>query len=414
MGYIDEFETIQHNEFKKQKGIAEKAMDQEKYPVAAEAFLKAGWALGKLAKMTKNEKLREKRLTLSRNYIEAGRKLKDGILPAKSAPQEYKWTERREGENSKKADADFESGEREFEKYIEENLVATSKIRWDDIGGLNGVKEMIKESIVLSLIEGRPEAIRPWRGILLFGPPGTGKTLMAAATAGSLQATFFNVKIGQILSKYFGESAKLASALYNVGRNRAPSIIFLDEFDSIALSRSGEVAEASRRVLSTLLSELDGMENKDSDSYVLTMAATNTPWDIDNAVLSRFPKRIYMPLPDKEACKAIINIHTIKKGLNIEERVLAQVSARCTTKLFAGRDIATLCNNAVWNMLRSENPALSKLADKSADMIKDYKLKVNEVRAEDFNKSFAAMEGAVKADDLRRYEQWANEYGTDN
>ncbi len=405
MGYAGEFETIQNNEFDKYKKIAEKAMEDEDYPTAADAFLKAGRAMGKLAKVTENETLKEKRLTLAENYIQAGKELEKGIIPTKPKPKEY--TRRAPPSATTEAEP-----EEEFEKYIEQNLITASKITWGDIGGLNRVKQTIKESIVLGIIENKPEAIKPWKGILLFGPPGTGKTLLAAATAGSLNATFFNVKVGQILSKYFGESSKLVTALYNVGRRRAPSIIFLDEFDSIALSRSGEVAESSRRVLSTLLSELDGLQDKDSGSYILTMAATNTPWDIDKAVLSRFSRRVHIPLPDKEACREIIKIHTLKEGLEFNERILERVADKCTEKLFAGRDIATLCNDAIWNMVRSENPALSDLADISVDAIRKYQLKTRELTPEDFENAFESMEGAVKERDLQKYERWAKEYGS--
>lgn len=408
MTYTDEFETILHNEFNKYKDIAEKAMAAEDYPAAADAFLKAGRAIGKLAKVTENEKLKEKRLTLAKNYVQVGQELEKGIIPVKSKPKEYKPSEEVDGST---AGTESEEGE-EFEKYVEQNLVTTSGITWEDIGGLDSIKQTIKESVVLSIIEEKPEAIKPWKGILLFGPPGTGKTLLAAATAGSLSATFFNVKVGQILSKYFGESSKLVSALYNVGRKKAPSIIFLDEFDSIALSRSGEVAESSRRVLATLLSELDGLQDKRSENYILTMAATNTPWDIDNAVLSRFPKRIHIPLPDKGACREIIKIHTFKEGLEFSEQILDQVVDECTKKLFAGRDIATLCNNAIWNMVRSDNPELSDLADKSVDAIRKYKLKTRELKIGDFDNAFASTEGAVKARDLEKYERWAKEYGS--
>ena len=416
IGYISEFETIQHNEFKKYKEIAEKAMEDEDYPAAADAFLKAGRAMGKLARVTESEKLNEKRLTLANNYIQAGKELEKGIIPVKSKPKEYRTSEEvySHGSGSTAAD-EAESGrgeEKGFERYVEEKLIATSGITWDGIGGLNGVKQTIKESVVLSIIEEKPEAIKPWKGILLFGPPGTGKTLLAAATAGSLEATFFNVKVGQILSKYFGESSKLVSALYSVGRKRAPSIVFLDEFDSIALSRSGEVAESSRRVLSTLLSELDGLQDKDSGRFVLTMAATNTPWDIDNAVLSRFQKRIHIPLPDKETCQDIIRIHTIKEGLKLNEIIIEEVADRCIDNLFAGRDIATLCNDSVWNMVRSENPSLSRLADKPIDAIKKYKLKTRELRNHDFNKSFESMKSTVKEQDIEKYERWAKEYGS--
>ncbi|MEA1864499.1 MAG: ATP-binding protein [Euryarchaeota archaeon] len=423
IGYTGEIETIQHNEFRKYKEIAETAMEGEDYPAAADAFLKAGRAMGKLARVTESEKLKEKRLTLAKNYTAVGKELEKGIIPVKSKPKEYRTSEeaygrgsddgRGSGDNTSADEAESGRGEGEgFERYVEENLIATSGITWDGIGGLDGVKQTIKESVVLSIIEEKPEAIKPWKGILLFGPPGTGKTLLAAATAGSLEATFFNVKVGQILSKYFGESSKLVSALYSVGRKKAPSIVFLDEFDSIALSRSGEVAESSRRVLSTLLSELDGLQDKDSGRFVLTMAATNTPWDIDSAVLSRFPKRIHIPLPDKEACLEIIRIHTIKEGLKLDERILDEVAERCTENLFAGRDIATLCNDAIWNMVRSENPALGSLADKPVDAIREYRLGVRELTAGDFEKSFESVRGAVKARDVERYEGWAEEYGS--
>lgn len=416
IGYIGEIETIQHNEFKKYKEISEKAMADEDYPAAANAFLKAGRAMGKLASVTESDKLKEKRLTLAKNYTSVGKELEKGIIPVKSKPKEYRTSEEvygRGNDNTAADEAESGKGEEEgFERYVEENLIATSGITWDGIGGLDGVKQTIKESVVLSIIEEKPEAIKPWKGILLFGPPGTGKTLLAAATAGSLDATFFNVKVGQVLSKYFGESSKLVSALYSVGRKKAPSIVFLDEFDSIALSRSGEVAESSRRVLSTLLSELDGLQDKDSGSFVLTMAATNTPWDIDSAVLSRFPKRIHIPLPDKEACLEIIRIHTIKNGLKLDERILDEVAERCTGNLFAGRDIATLCNDAIWNMVRSENPALESLADKPVDAIREYRLKVRELTAGDFEKSFESMRGAVKEQDVEMYEGWAAEYGS--
>ena len=407
MGYADEFETIQHNEFNKYKKIADQAMEKADYPSASDAFLKAGRAMEKLAKMTENETLKEKRLTLAKNYLQVSKELERGIIPTKPKPTEYKPREEVYGK--------FEEGEpekEEFEAYIEQNLVTTTRVTWADIGGLEPVKQTIKESVVLSLIEDKPEAIKPWKGILLYGPPGTGKTLLAAATAGSLKATFFNVKVGQVLSKYFGESSKLVSALYKVGRRRAPSIIFLDEFDSIALSRSGEVSEASRRVLSTLLSELDGLQDKGTDSYILTMAATNTPWDLDKAVLGRFPRRVYIPLPDNEACREIIKIHTLKEGLELPESILDQIAGSCTQKLFAGRDIATLCNDAIWNMVRSENPALSELADKSVDAIRLYKLKTRELILDDFEKAFAAMESAVKAQDLQKYDRWAKEYGS--
>ncbi|MFQ6061839.1 MAG: AAA family ATPase [Methanosarcinales archaeon] len=415
MSYKDELESASRREYEKYERIAEEAMKNEDYTLAAKAYRRAGNALLRVAEITENKKLSEKMRLKSLNLINAAKDLDNGIIPTKKSEplKNYKKRERAipKKETGDSGDEVVDS-EKEFEKYIEENLISKSKVTWSAIGGLDEVKRLIKESVVLSIIEGRPDAVKPWKGILLFGPPGTGKTLLASATAGSLQATFFNVKVSNVLSKYFGESSKIVSALYDVARNKAPSIVFLDEFDSIALSRSGEVAESSRRVLSTLLSELDGLQDKDSSKYILTMAATNTPWDLDAAVLSRFPKRIHIPLPDKSACKEIIRIHTIKKGLKFEEKYLDELADKCVEKLFAGRDIKTLCNDAIWNMVRQENPDLSALADKSLNEIKNYKLKTRDLKIEDFEKSFEVIESAVKEKDLIKYEQWEKDFGS--
>jgi SpoVK/Ycf46/Vps4 family AAA+-type ATPase len=116
------------------------------------------------------------------------------------------------------------------------------------------------------------------------GPPGTGKTLLAAATAGNLEATFFNVKVSSLLSKYFGESTKLISALYSVARRLSPAVIFLDEFESLTPSRGSGESGSERRIVSTLLAELDGLQGKDDDSFVMTICATNLPWLLDLAI----------------------------------------------------------------------------------------------------------------------------------
>ncbi len=140
-------------------------------------------------------------------------------------------------------------------------LISKSRITWDEIGGLDNVKLLMMETVVISALR-KPAAIQPWKGILLFGPPGTGKTLLASAAAGSLNATFFNVKASSVLSKYFGESSKIISALYEVARERAPSIVFLDEIDALTTRRSNDTSEATRRMLSTLLTELEGVPRR--------------------------------------------------------------------------------------------------------------------------------------------------------
>ena len=230
-----------------------------------------------------------------------------------------------------------------------ESLISKSTVTWKDIGGLDTVKVRIMETIVIAGLK-KPIVIKPDKGILLFGPPGTGKTLLAAAAAGSLNATFFNVKISNVLSKYFGESTKLITALYDAARNKQPSIVFIDEFDSITLSRETESGDASRKVLSTLLAELDGFQDKKSDELLLTLAATNAPWDLDEAILSRFPLRIYIPLPDAKSCEEIIKIQL--KGLDINSLNMEKISEICTRKNYSGRDIQSLCQEALRSMIR--------------------------------------------------------------
>ncbi len=288
------------------------------------------------------------------------------------------------------------------------SLITSSKVTWSDIGGLDSVKKLMMETVVIAGLQ-KPESIKPWKGILLFGPPGTGKTLLAAASAGSLDATFYDVKSESVLSKYFGESSKLISALYTSARKYAPSIVFIDEFDALSQSRDGETSEATRKVLSSLLSELDGLSDKKSDQLLLTLAATNTPWDLDTAVLSRFPRRIYVPLPDQKACKEIIRIQT--KGMDISEVSLDSISAKCVEMLYSGRDLSNFCQQAIWTMIHTVNPDLYKMAELSFDELKRRSLVTRPLADDDFSEAFLKIRSPMTKIMLERYEQWNIECG---
>lgn len=309
------------------------------------------------------------------------------------------------GSGSSGAD-EVETGD-EFVSYAE-SLIAKSNVRWDDIGGLNEIKLLMKETIAIAGLQ-KPASIKPWKGVMLFGPPGTGKTLLAAAAAGSLDATFFDIKADKVLSKYFGESSKLVSALYSAARKHSPSIVFIDEFDAISLSREGDTSESSRRLLSTLLSELDGLQDKKSDRLMLTLAATNTPWDLDPAVLSRFPRRIKVPLPDKAACKEIIKIHI--KDLDSSKLDLDKLAFICVEKLYSGRDLQSLCQQAVWNMIRHENKGLDKLADLPYAELNKRKLNVTPLKYEYFDAAFEKIRSPLTKEQLDKYEKWDKEFG---
>ena len=311
----------------------------------------------------------------------------------------------------KPAQASHTETEKEEENEISQKasaLITTSNVKWGDIGGLDSVKQLMMETVVIAGLQ-KPDSIKPWKGILLFGPPGTGKTLLAAASAGSLNATFYDVKSESVLSKYFGESSKLISALYNSARISSPSIVFIDEFDALSQSRDGETSEATRKVLSSLLTELDGLSDKKSDQLLLTLAATNTPWDLDTAVLSRFPRRIYVPLPDLKACRDIIKIQT--KGMDISGVSLDSISEKCVEMLYSGRDLSNFCQQAIWTMIRKVNPDLYKMAELSFDELKRRSLQTIPLVDDDFREAFMKIRSPLTKDKVEQYEQWNNQCG---
>ncbi len=295
------------------------------------------------------------------------------------------------------------AGETDYESDVL-GLIEESNIRWDDIGGLEETKHAIKSAYGLAMAR-KPKGVRidSWNNMLLFGPPGTGKTLLAAATAGSLDATFFNVKVSSILSKYFGESTKILSALFKVARRLSPSVIFMDEFESLTPPRGGGESGAERRIVSTLLAELDGMATKDDQSYVLTIGATNLPWLLDGAIMSRFQKRIYVPLPDQETRRAILDIHLAKRGhkLTLPLEDLVQ-----RTEGYSGREIEQLCQTAVANMTRRANPGLMSAVDKGQSALRAYEIQVEALTADDFKAAFSQVRPSVDEAIIRQYSDW--------
>jgi len=278
----------------------------------------------------------------------------------------------------------------EHQGAVEAMIYTKASVTWDQIGGLDGTKREIKYAYGITLA-GKPDGVSlpGWRRILFYGPPGTGKTLMAAATAKGLDATFFNVQVASLLSKWFGESSRLVAKLFDVARDRADegfSVVFIDEIDALCLKRGeGSDSGAERKVLSTLLSELEGLADKGEDRSVLTMAATNAPWDLDDAVLSRFQKRIYIPLPDAKARESILSIMIDKAGHRLEMPV-GELVAR--TEWFSGRDLERLANQAINVMVEDLNRTVPELVDRGREAVEAYELKVRPLSQSDFKSAF--------------------------
>lgn len=293
-----------------------------------------------------------------------------------------------------------------------QQMVKKSTVGWDDIGGLEKTKEEIQVAFAIAS-SSLPEGVKldAPRHMLFYGPPGTGKTLLASAASKELSATFFNAKVSGVLSKYFGESSKLIAALFREARKQAPSCIFLDEVEALTPPRSSEVSTTEKRVLSTFLSELDGMESKSGsqqdememnhpETLLCVIGATNAPWDIDSAVLSRFGKMIYVPLPDCAARRSILDIHLARKGFSC---ALSSKELEQLTEGYSGRDIQRLCGEAVSLMLKATNPDLTGPHGRGQT------LKVRPISEDEMKEALRRIRPKADAELLARYEVWAGD-----
>jgi SpoVK/Ycf46/Vps4 family AAA+-type ATPase len=277
-------------------------------------------------------------------------------------------------------------------------------VKWDDIGGLTEAKREVREAVILPMVKGKPDFVEIPRTILLYGPPGTGKTLLAKAASSNLKAMFFEAKTSALLSKYYGESEKIIEALFEKARKNQPSIIFMDEFDSIMLTRDAGVHEATRRVISQLLTEIDGFSTG-NDGKVIIMAATNRPWDLDDAMISRFQRKIYVPLPDAEARRQIFEIHM--KGTSLSDVTITRLSEMSNG--YSGRDIANVCREAIMFMIREQNP---KLEDLTPTQIEKYAMMYRPLTKKDFDHAFSKIRRTVNAKLMGRYEEWEETLGS--
>ena len=230
-------------------------------------------------------------------------------------------------------------------------------VKWSDVAGLESAKQSLQEAVILPVkfpqfFTGKR---RPWRAFLLYGPPGTGKSYLAKAVATEADSTFFSVSSSDLVSKWMGESEKLVSNLFQMARESAPSIIFIDEIDSLCGQRGeSNESEASRRIKTELLVQMQGVGH--NDQKVLVLAATNTPYALDQAIRRRFDKRIYIPLPDLKARQHMFKVHLGDTPHNLTESDFESLAQK--TEGFSGSDIAVCVKDVLFEPVRKTQDAM--------------------------------------------------------
>lgn len=319
------------------------------------------------------------------------------------------------------------------QQILNEIVVRGDEVRWSDIAGLEVAKNALREAVVYPFL--RPDLFmglrEPARGMLLFGPPGTGKTMLARAVATESKSTFFSISASSLTSKYLGESEKLVRALFGLAKVLAPSIIFVDEIDSLLSQRSGSGEhEATRRIKTEFLiqwSDLQraaaGRESGDKErgdaNRVLVLAATNLPWAIDEAARRRFVRRQYIPLPESET--RAIQLRNLlgqqKHGLTDDDFAklveMTDGMLHCTNpdmlvladdnRLpgFSGSDMTALAKDAAMGPLRSLGEALLHMTMED----------IRPIELGDFVSSLGTIRPSVSKSGLKEHEAWADEFG---
>mmetsp|Transcript_21695 Transcript_21695/g.43341 ORF Transcript_21695/g.43341 Transcript_21695/m.43341 type:complete len:455 (+) Transcript_21695:269-1633(+) len=225
-------------------------------------------------------------------------------------------------------------------------------IKWDDVAGLQGAKEALKETVILpvkfpQLFAGKR---KPFKGILLYGPPGTGKSYLAKAVATEADSTFFSVSSSDLVSKWQGESEKLVRNLFEMARDAKKSIIFIDEVDSLCGSRSEGESEGARRIKTEFLVQMDGVGKGAAGTNVLVLGATNVPWELDSAIRRRFEKRVYIPLPEAAARSYMIRMNVGDTPNSLNDADYDELGEMCDGA--SGADCSVLVREALMQPLR--------------------------------------------------------------
>ncbi|KAJ1310288.1 hypothetical protein OPQ81_007028 [Rhizoctonia solani] len=378
-------------------------------------------------KYEKNDRLKSLIRNKVDEYLERAEKLKEHIAKA-----DEKRSRAVVGANGRETGAsggtgkkggDDDDGDPEVKKLraglSSAILTETPNVKWDDVAGLEGAKEALKEAVILPikfphLFTGKRT---PWKGILMYGPPGTGKSYLAKAVATEAKSTFFSVSSSDLVSKWMGESERLVKQLFTMAREAKPAIIFIDEVDSLCGTRGEGESEASRRIKTEFLVQMNGVGN--DDTGVLVLGATNIPWQLDNAIKRRFEKRIYIPLPGPEARKRMFELNvgsTPCELKNQDYRLLAD-----KTPGYSGSDIAVVVRDALMQpesgkeikKLTPCSPGDPEAIEKSWTDVGTDELQEPALTLNDFIRAVQTVRPTVTEADIKKHEEWTQDAGVE-
>jgi len=291
-------------------------------------------------------------------------------------------------------------------EFIQSEILSSSPdVHWDDIAGLEFAKKTIKEIIIWPML--RPDLFngirRPPKGLLLFGPPGTGKTMIAKAIASQSKSMFFNISASSLMSKWIGESEKLVRTLFALASFYQPSVVFIDEIDSLLTSRSENENEASRRIKTEFLVQLDGA-GTNAEDRILIIGATNRPQEIDDAFVRRLSKRLYIPLPNKVSRKQLIMRVLEKERKNnnkydINDNDIDDIINK--TKGYSGSDLINVCKEAAMMPIRS----IEDITNCQVENLRG-------VNKNDFDEALANVKPSINEKSIEQYVEWNKNFGS--
>jgi len=375
-------------------------------------------------------------------YLERAEKLKEYIKGGKKKPIKAgsNGESKKDSKGSDSEDEDDPEKKKMQGKLSDAIVIEKPNIKWSDVAGLEAAKEALKEAVILPikfphLFTGNR---KPWRGILLFGPPGTGKSYLAKAVATEANnSTFFSVSSSDLVSKWLGESEKLVKNLFEMAREQKPSIIFIDEIDSLTSSRSDNESESARRIKTEFLVQMQGVGN-DNDG-VLVLGATNIPWVLDSAIRRRFEKRIYIDLPEEHARTHMFKLNMGSTPTTLSEEDFRELGRR--TDGYSGSDISIVVRDALMQPVRKVQTAthFRKISGPSREdpdtMVHDLlepcspgtrgaiemtwvdvpgdKLKEPLVDMGDMLRSLSTQKPTVNAADMKKLDEFRNDFGQD-